>query len=111
MLKEISGPYYIVCGYTDLRRGIDGLAGIVQQNFKLAGVLTDLQVSFSRILSLMYVREQYFCFADEDTTESRLYCGKVTVFCCFTSVLTMADFSGRETKQRQNRSQQSNTHG
>ena len=35
MLKEISGPYYIVCGYTDLRRGIDGLAGIVQQNFKL----------------------------------------------------------------------------
>ena len=35
MLKEINGPYYIVCGYTDLRRGIDGLAGIVQQNFKL----------------------------------------------------------------------------
>ena len=76
-----------------------------------AEALTDLQVLFSRILSLMYVREQYFCFADEDTTESRLYCGKVTVFCCFTSVLTMADFSGRETKQRQNRSQQSNTHG
>ena len=35
MLKEISGPYYIVCGYTDLRRGIDGLAGIVRQNFNL----------------------------------------------------------------------------
>lgn len=35
MLKELNGPYFIVCGYTDLRRGIDGLAGIVQQNFGL----------------------------------------------------------------------------
>ena len=26
---------YIACGYTDLRRGIDGLAGIVQQTFQL----------------------------------------------------------------------------
>ena len=26
---------YIVCGYTDLRRGIDGLAGLVQTRFKL----------------------------------------------------------------------------
>lgn len=35
MLKEFKGSYFIVCGYTDLRRGIDGLAGIVQQNFGL----------------------------------------------------------------------------
>lgn len=35
MLKEFNGSYFIVCGYTDLRRGIDGLAGIVQQNFGL----------------------------------------------------------------------------
>ena len=80
MLKEISGPYYIVCGYTDLRRGIDGLAGIVQQNFKL------------------------------DVCSGAVFLF-VTVFCCFTSVLTMADFSGQETKQRQNRSHPSNTHG
>lgn len=26
---------YVACGYTDLRRGIDGLAGIVQVKFKL----------------------------------------------------------------------------
>ena len=28
-------PVYIACGYTDLRRGIDGLAGIVQAQFEL----------------------------------------------------------------------------
>ena len=28
-------PIYIACGYTDLRRGIDGLASIVQQQFQL----------------------------------------------------------------------------
>ena len=26
---------YLVCGYTDMRRSIDGLAGIVKQNFGL----------------------------------------------------------------------------
>ena len=26
---------YIVCGYTDMRKAIDGLAAIIQQNFKL----------------------------------------------------------------------------
>ena len=28
-------PVYLACGYTDLRQGIDGLAGIVQQRFHL----------------------------------------------------------------------------
>jgi transposase len=28
-------PVYLACGYTDLRRGIDGLATIVEQEFKL----------------------------------------------------------------------------
>lgn len=28
-------PVYVACGYTDLRRGIDGLAGIVQSQFHL----------------------------------------------------------------------------
>lgn len=37
MLNNFSGAdkVYIACGYTDLRRGIDGLAGIVQRQFNL----------------------------------------------------------------------------
>ena len=39
MLKDLDASrfkaVYIVCGYTDLRRGIDGLAGIVQNELRL----------------------------------------------------------------------------
>ena len=37
MLTDFSGAdrVYIACGYTDLRRGIDGLAALVQQQFNL----------------------------------------------------------------------------
>ena len=28
-------PVYLACGYTDLRKGIDGLAGMVQREFHL----------------------------------------------------------------------------
>ena len=36
MLKEAKfEQVYIVCGYTDMRRSIDGLAGTVKQNFGL----------------------------------------------------------------------------
>ena len=37
MLGDISKAerIYIVCGYTDMRKAIDGLAAIVQHNFKL----------------------------------------------------------------------------
>ena len=30
-----AGKVYLACGYTDLRRGIDGLASIVQEQFRL----------------------------------------------------------------------------
>ena len=32
---KCSCPVYVACGYTDLRRGIDGLAGMVQSQFCL----------------------------------------------------------------------------
>ena len=36
MLKELSAEnIYIVCGHTDMRKSIDGLAVIVQQQYKL----------------------------------------------------------------------------
>ncbi len=37
MLSDFTGAekVYIACGYTDLRRGIDGLAALVQQQFDL----------------------------------------------------------------------------
>ena len=37
MLSDFTGAdkVYIACGYTDLRKGIDGLATIVQQQFQL----------------------------------------------------------------------------
>ena len=36
MLKELSADnIYIVCGHTDMRKSIDGLAAIVQQQYKL----------------------------------------------------------------------------
>lgn len=36
MLSEFQAEkVYIACGYTDLRRGIDGLAGLVQRQFQL----------------------------------------------------------------------------
>jgi transposase len=37
MLNDASGfeRIYIACGYSDLRRGIDGFAGRIQQEFKL----------------------------------------------------------------------------
>ena len=36
MLSDFSvSKVYLACGYTDLRRGIDGLATIIEQQFKL----------------------------------------------------------------------------
>ena len=40
MLNDFTGAdkVYIACGYTDLRKGIDGLATMVQQQFELGPI-------------------------------------------------------------------------
>ena len=46
MLNDFTGAdkVYIACGYTDLRKGIDGLATMVQQQFEL-----DPSVSYTHL--------------------------------------------------------------
>ena len=44
MLSDFTGAdrVYIACGYTDLRRGIDGLAAMVQRQFHLVPITKTL---------------------------------------------------------------------
>lgn len=35
MLNDYTGKVYLACGYTDMRKNIDGLAGMVQRQFHL----------------------------------------------------------------------------
>lgn len=69
---------YIVCGYTDMRKAIDGLAAIVQQNFKL-----DV---FPAVCS---------CSAVNAVTVSRRCCGKRTDLCCCIKGLKMENTNDR----------------
>ena len=51
MLNDFTGAdqVYIACGYTDLRKGIDGLARLVQQQFELLPVKRTVKnIKFSR---------------------------------------------------------------
>ena len=57
MLKELTADkIYIVCGHTDMRKSIDGLSAIVQQQFKLdaleSGVTTFLQTDVQLALHI-----------------------------------------------------------
>ena len=80
MLGDISrvDHIYLACGYTDLRRGIDGLAQIVQQQFELD--------PFSNSL---------FLFCGKRRIESRPCCGRETdLFCCISEWRMAEDFNG-----------------
>ena len=87
MLNDFTGAdkVYIACGYTDLRRGIDGLAGIVQQQFQLDPFTNTL-----------------FLFAADAGTESKCCTGRAMDFCCCTSAWSPAVFNGRAVKRKPN---------
>ncbi|RSU14723.1 hypothetical protein CBF27_01740 [Vagococcus acidifermentans] len=55
---------YIVTGFCDLRKGIDGLAGIVQQDYQMD-----------------VYDERSFCFAADEATGSNYCTGMVTAGC------------------------------
>ena len=57
-------PIYLASGYTDLRRGIDGLATIIEKQFKLESCTNAL-----------------FSSVDEERIELKVCIGKVTDFC------------------------------
>ena len=94
MLKEFAenGAVYLVTGYTDLRRGIDGLAGIVQGNLSLD--------PFSRSLFLFCGRRCDRIKGLHGIGEADLR-GMGTDISCCTRGLTTARFAGPGRRRRQ----------
>lgn len=85
MLNHLSESYqvYLVTGYTDLRRSIDGLATIVQASCSL--------ISFAL---------PCFCFAADAVIASRVCFGKVMDFFCSTNGSTTEDSNGHAPKPK-----------
>ena len=85
MLNDFTGAdqVYIACGYTDLRKGIDGLARLVQQQFELDPFTNTL-----------------FCSADGGETASRACTGKKMASSCCTSDWSRARINGRALNPR-----------
>ena len=94
MLKEFaeSGAVYLVTGYTDLRRGIDGLARIVQGNLSLD--------PFSRSLFLFCGRRCDRIKGLHGIGEADLR-GMGTDFSCCTRGWTMEVSAGPERRRKQ----------
>lgn len=87
MLNDFTGAdkVYIACGYTDLRRGIDGLASMVQQQFQLDLLTTRCSCSVA------------------DAGTGLKHCtGRAMDFCCCTSAWSPAASNGRAVKQKPN---------
>ena len=75
--------YYIACGYTDMRRQIDGLAAMVEMQF---GQKPDETSIF------------LFCGRRADRIKALYWDGRA--MCCCTSVCRRNDSSGRGTGRR-----------
>ena len=93
MLSDFTGAekVYVACGYTDIRKGIDGLAAMVQQEFELDPFTNTL--------------------AADGGTESRACTGRATASFSCTSGWNAASTSGPETNGRQEKSRRSSTAG
>lgn len=74
--------YYVACGYTDLRRGIDGLAAVVTQQFRNK-----------------MDEESLFLFCGRRTDRSRHCTGVVKDISCCTNGCPTGDFNGQGRKQ------------
>ena len=84
---------YLAMGFTDLRRGIDGLATIVRFQFKLDP----------------YDKNTLFLSVEEDVTGSKHCSGKVMVFSLCTRDSIMVHSGGPVRQMRQWRSQTTST--
>ena len=96
MLNDFKGAdkVYIACGYTDLRKGIDGLASLVQQQFELD--------PFTNTLFL-------FCGRRRDRLKGLYWEGDG--FCCCISGWSRECTSGQGVRPRHRRSRRSSTVG
>jgi hypothetical protein len=74
---------YLVCGKTDLRKGIDGLATIVQEEFALD--------PFSRHCS---------CFAEHGKIDLKQSSGKAMALSFYTNAMNLAISNGHEPRQK-----------
>ena len=85
MLNSIIGKktVYIVTGYTDMRKGIDGLAEIVQGK-----------------LSLDPYSKALFLFCGKNPRKMKGLLWEVTVFFCYQNVLKMGNIAGQEMNMR-----------
>ena len=93
MLNNANGfkKIYIATGYTDLRRGMEGLAAIIRFQFNLDP----------------YDKDTLFLFCGR--TASKGFCGKVTASCFCTSGFTAVHSSGHGQRTRQKKSRRINT--
>ena len=96
MLNDFTGAahVYIACGYTDIRKGIDGLAMLVQQQFQLDPCSDALFL---------------FCGRKRDRIKALYWEGDD--FVCCISGLKMASINGRETAKKRRNSLLNNTAG
>ena len=95
MLSDFSGSkVYLACGYTDLRRGIDGLATIIEQQFRLDPCSDAL-----------------FLFCGRRTDRIKALYWEAMAFSCSTSDLKRASSSGLAVRMRRSALLLNNTAG